>query len=64
MSFSDINIFHQQPAILVMSRNTDKIAFSYIDSYFSSFFRILKSYFSEHGSNFDDVRKIGYSRPS
>ena len=47
-----------------MSRNTDKIAFSYIDSYFSNFFRILKSYFSEHGSNFDDVRKIGYSRPS
>ena len=49
MSSIDISIFHQKSAIFIISKNADIV---------------FKGCVNKSGSNFDNVSKIGYSRPS
>ena len=55
--------FYRKSTTFVMSRNTD-IAFLYKNSHSFYFFLVFKGCFNKHGCDFDDVSKIGYSRPS
>ena len=57
------HFFYRKSTTFVMSRNTD-IAFLYKNSHSFYFFLVFKGCFNKHGCDFDDVSKIGYSRPS
>ena len=65
LSSADISIFFtENQQILLYQEIQIKIAFKSIISDSFNFLWVFKGFFNRHGCNFDDVSKIGYSRPS
>ena len=58
--------FHLKSAIFVSSKNTDIdcILVHNFSFFFLKLFRVFKGCFNKSGCNFDDVKKIGYSKLS
>ena len=58
----DISFFYQQSVTFVTSRNTDIDCILIHNSNFLNFLGGFKFGFIKRCCNFDDVRKVGYSR--
>ena len=61
---ANISIFHRESATFVISRNTELDWIYYIVYNSFNFGEVLKDCFNKYGCNFDNISKIGYSRPS
>ena len=64
LSFANISIFSLEISKFAISKNTDIDCILILNFYFFNFFEVFKDCFNNHGYNFDDVSKNGYSWPS
>ena len=64
LSSADMSIFYQKSTSFVLVRNTDKNCILMLKFYFVTFFLVFKGCSNNNACNFDNVSKIGYSRPN